>query len=574
MPQPELRTLLRHIQRLTGTSAESVLTDRDLLQRFVRRREEDAFAALVHRHGSLVLNVCRRLLHSEQDAEDVFQATFLLLARKASTVQWRDSVGPWLHSVALRLAQKLRTTEARREQHERRAAEARPSSFVNDPSWREVCVALEEEVARLPERYRTPLLLCCWEGKSRDEAAHHLGWSLGTVKGRLERGRELLRRRLAKRGLVLSAVLLTLSVAACAVPDSLVGATVRAARVAVGTLPEAVERLITMGTTMLGTAKWKIVLTITLGLLTIGFGVGLCSFLARPAPSTEIAAKPEAPPDAEKPAPELLPPPKGEAPVPILRADADPLHPRAIRQLGTTRWRMTEALKSLTCSGDGKRLATVSRGGLVQVWETASGMELRKLRMGMVSQITLSNDGALVVASVSTDTEGVDNICLWPEGKADVTRSFSVSDRVCSLLLDGNRLWVGGREGIYCWDVEKGVRIAEHKFAKPHRVWAMAVSPGAPGLLAVGTTSGIRLYDEKGRENWMRLISEEMNRRIPSPSHPMASQSPLEPTREVCTCSISGNSVRSALRVGSTFRGSRKVILPLLPLSTRPIAHN
>jgi RNA polymerase sigma-70 factor (ECF subfamily) len=110
-----LRTLLRHIQRLTGTSADGVLTDRDLLQRFVRHRQEDAFAVLVQRHGALVLNVCRRLLRSEQDTEDVFQATFLLLARKASSVPWRDSVGPWLHSVALRLAQKLRTAETRRE---------------------------------------------------------------------------------------------------------------------------------------------------------------------------------------------------------------------------------------------------------------------------------------------------------------------------------------------------------------------------------------------------------------------------------------------------------------------------
>jgi RNA polymerase sigma factor (sigma-70 family) len=502
MPQPELRTLLRHIQRLTGTSADGVLTDRDLLQRFVRQCEEDAFAALVQRHGALVLNVGRRLLHSEQDAEDVFQATFLLLARKASTVQWRDTVGPWLHSVALRLAQKLRTTQARREQHERLAAESRPSSFVEDPSWREVCVALEEEVARLPERYRNPLLLCCWEGKSRDEAAQHLGWSLGTVKARLERGRDLLRRRLGRRGVVLSAGLLALSVASVGVPESLAGATVRAARVAVGTLPEAVERLVAMGTTMLGTAKWKIALAITLGLLTVGFGLGLSSYLARPAPSTEIAAKPEAPPDAEKAAPELLPPPKGEEPVPIVRVDTDgdPLPQEAIRRLGTARWRMTDALQSLACSEDGKRLATASRSGLVQVWDTATGKVLRELKMGQVGQVAISSDGEVVAAAVDTDNPGVGGIYIWPEGKKEATRFFKVSDRVYSLLLDGNRLWVGGREGIYCWDVEKSLRIIEHKFVKPDRVWAMAVSTGAPGLLAAGTTSGLRLYDEKGRE--------------------------------------------------------------------------
>jgi RNA polymerase sigma factor (sigma-70 family) len=499
MPQPELRTLLRHIQRLTGTSADGVLTDRDLLQRFVRHRAEDAFAALVQRHGSLVLSVCRRLLRSEQDAEDVFQATFLILARKASTVQWRDTVGPWLHSVALRLSQKMRTAKERREQHERRAAEVRPLSFEDDPSWREVCVALEEEVARLPERYRTPLLLCCWEGKSRDEAAQHLGWSLGTVKGRLERGRELLRRRLEQRGLVLSAGLLALSVAACSVPESLAGATVRAARVTAGALPEAVERLLAMGTAMLGTAKWKIALAFTIGLLTVGIGLGLSSYLARPAPSPEIAAKPETPPDAEKPEPELLPPPKDQTPVPIVRADAesDPLPQGAVRRLGTIRWRMTDALKAVACSGDGKRLASVDNGGMVQVWDAGTGKELRHLTLGAACKVAISKDGELVATSVETDKDGEEKIYLWKEGE---TQGFTVSDRVYSLLLDSNRLWVGGRDGFYCWDIEKGDMVLEHKFATPGRVRAMASSPGAPGLLAVGTTAGLFLLDDSGRE--------------------------------------------------------------------------
>jgi WD40 repeat protein/DNA-directed RNA polymerase specialized sigma24 family protein len=430
----------------------------------------------------------------------VFQATFLLLARKASTVQWRDSVGPWLHSVALRLAQKLRTAETRREQHERRAAEGRPLSFEDDPSWREVCVALEEEVARLPERYRTPLLLCCWEGKSRDEAALQLGWSLGTVKGRLERGRELLRRRLAQRGLVLSAGLLALSVAACAVPDSLAGATVRAARMTAGTLPEAVERLVAMGTTMLGTAKWKIALALTLGLLTVGFGIGLSSYLARPAPSTEVAAKPEAPPDAEKPAPELLPPPMEQTPVPVVRVDADgdPLPQGAIRRLGSTRWRMTEPLWSVICSRDGNRFATVSSGDLVQVWDAESGKELGKVTIEKVSKLVFSTDGKALAASFETENDAVEGVRVFDCAtcKELSSRTFTVSDRIYSLLLDGNRLWAGCRKGISCWDVEKGTTLIEHTFEKPDRVWAMALSPCPPRLLAVGMSAGIRLYEE------------------------------------------------------------------------------
>src|SRR5207248_2259038 len=195
--RPELGTLLRHIQHLAGPGAPAEVSDRELLTRFAVRREEAAFATLVQRHGPLVLGVCRRLLRREQDAEDVFQATFLVLARKAGSVRWRDSVAPWLHAVAHRLALKARAEAVRRRRHERQAAEARPAADAGDLSWREAAAILEEELGRLPERYRAPLLMCCWEGKARDEAARLLGWTVGAVKGRLERGRELLRKRLA-----------------------------------------------------------------------------------------------------------------------------------------------------------------------------------------------------------------------------------------------------------------------------------------------------------------------------------------------------------------------------------------
>ncbi len=370
-----------------------------------------------------------------------------------------------------------------------------------------MCVILEEEVARLPERFRNPLLLCCWEGKSRDEAAQQLGWSLGTVKARLERGRQMLRQRLARRGLTLAAGLLALSVASGAVSAALTASTVRGARIAVGaatgTLPEGIKRLLAMGTTMLGFAKWKIALAITLGLLTVGLGLGLTSYLTRPTPSPEIAAAPENPaPAPQKADPELLPPPKGEPPVPVLRVDAsgDPLPQEAIRRLGTTRWRMTDTLWSVACSGDGKRLVTASREGPVVVWDTATGKPLRELAGERIWDVAISMDGEIVAASVDTDRPDVDGIFVWTEGKKDPTRFFKVSDRVSSLLLKGNRLWVGGRKGVYCWDVETGNSIVERKFTQPHRVWAMAVSPGVPALLAVGTSGGIELYDEKGKQ--------------------------------------------------------------------------
>ncbi len=558
MPQPKLRTLLRHIQRLIGTSADGVLTDRDLLQRFVRQREEDAFAALVQRHGALVLNVARRLLHSEQDAEDVFQATFLLLARKASTVQWRDTVGPWLHSVALRLAQKLRTTQARRKQHERRAAEVRASSFEDDPSWREVCVALEEEVARLPERYRTPLLLCCWEGKSRDEAAQQLGWTLGTVKARLERGRDLLRRRLGRRGVVLSAGLLALSVAiAWACRTLWPGQRYAGAWSLSGRCPRQSKDLCCDGDNHARNRK-------------VEDRSGAHTWPAH----GRVGTRPEFVPGAtraldrgrgqargaagcrETGAPELLPPPKGEAPVAIARVDADgdPLPQQAIRRLGTSRWRMTEELKTVACSGDGKRLATASRNGLVQVWDTATGKELRTITVEKVSQVVFSTDGKALAASFETDDAAVEGVRVldWATGKDLSPRYFMLSDRVYSLLLDGNRPGQG----------PGGHLLLGHADRNQHHRAQVRGTPIAYGRwpfrrvlpdcwqreqvrASVSTTKTVK------NSTGISSRGRERKRRTLSPSHPMGGRWPSEPMRATCT---SGTSPRSASSTGSVQR--------------------
>src|SRR5262249_43591637 len=154
--------------------------------------------------GPLVLGVCWRLLHDWHDAEDAFQATFLVLARKAGAVRWRDSVSNWLYQVAYRVATKARADASRRRGHERRAA--KENRFLGETgltpnreaTLREVCAVLDEELHGLPERYRAPLLLCYLEGQTQDQAARRLGWSLRTLKRRLEQARELLRRRLTR----------------------------------------------------------------------------------------------------------------------------------------------------------------------------------------------------------------------------------------------------------------------------------------------------------------------------------------------------------------------------------------
>jgi RNA polymerase sigma factor (sigma-70 family) len=173
-------------------------TDGELVRQFVARRDEAAFAALVRRHGPMVLGVCRRTLGDRHDAEDAFQATFLVLARKAAAVRPPGRVGNWLYGVACRTARKARAAAVARRARAR--AGARPEAVPPDgrAEWREV---LDRELGRLPDRYRAPIVLCDLEGRSYQEAARQLGWPAGTLSGRLSRGRALLARRLLRRGL-------------------------------------------------------------------------------------------------------------------------------------------------------------------------------------------------------------------------------------------------------------------------------------------------------------------------------------------------------------------------------------
>jgi RNA polymerase sigma factor (sigma-70 family) len=204
--------LLRRIHKLARVS-DPPHADAQLLQAFVQGRDPAAFAALVERHGPLVLAVARRILHEPHDTEDVLQGTFLVLARKAGSIRKRASLGSWLHGVAYRLAKRARAQSARRRLHERQAPPREGSTPEAELGWREACVVLDEELHRLAEPHRLPLVLCYLQGHTQDEAARHAGWSLRTLRRRLERGRELLRLRLERRGVTLPAALLAAGLA-------------------------------------------------------------------------------------------------------------------------------------------------------------------------------------------------------------------------------------------------------------------------------------------------------------------------------------------------------------------------
>ena len=199
-----LAKLIAKTRVMAGISGLHDLNDGQLLDQFIHGNEM-AFTALVARHGGLVMGVSRRILQHTQDAEDAFQATFLVLARKAGKMIWNESIANWLHGVAYHMACQVRRARARHQSRQPLGDDCAVAS--PDPSWSELKPVLDEELNRLPVKYRIPLILCCLEGKSRDEAAAQLRWSLGSVKGRLERGREMLRTRLAKRGMTLSAAL-------------------------------------------------------------------------------------------------------------------------------------------------------------------------------------------------------------------------------------------------------------------------------------------------------------------------------------------------------------------------------
>jgi RNA polymerase sigma factor (sigma-70 family) len=226
-----LGEVIRRIGRSVGLQSDLALTDAQLLARFVKGRDEPAFAALVVRHGPMVLGVCRRLVRDAQEAEDAFQATFLVLARKAAVIQRQPLLAGWLYGVAYRVAVRLRGQTIRRRTREQHDVDLTTLAASDDGGYSDTHPLVHEEVGRLPDKYRSAVILCYLEGKTNEEAALQLRWPVGSVKSRLSRARDLLRTRLTRRGLTLSAGLLTtvLLVNKASASPALADATIRGA---------------------------------------------------------------------------------------------------------------------------------------------------------------------------------------------------------------------------------------------------------------------------------------------------------------------------------------------------------
>jgi polysaccharide biosynthesis/export protein len=319
------------IRTLFGVGAVAGLTDGQLLQRFADgggEAAELAFAALVERHGPTVLRVCGWVLSDPQDVHDAFQATFLVLVRRAGSIRRRDSVASWLYGVALRVASGARSATVRRRVHERRAAELRSGGAIASTAQdRDLREAVHEEIGHLPDPYRAPLLLCDLEGLTHEEAARRLGWPVGTVKSRQARGRERLRGRLIRRGLAPAGAgacggIFAARSAQAAVPAALVhevvGSAMRvaSARGAAGVVSAPVAALVEGGLEAMLMAKLKVGAAILLVAGVLGGGGAILAQQASGRPRSsratrgpEGSARRAAPARAESGKPYLVEPP-------------------------------------------------------------------------------------------------------------------------------------------------------------------------------------------------------------------------------------------------------------------------
>jgi RNA polymerase sigma factor (sigma-70 family) len=460
------------------------------------------------------------VLSNEHDADDVFQATFLVLVCKAGSIRKAASVGSWLHSVAYRIAQKARVNAAKRRLREKQAATTSPPDPAEEAARRELCRLLDEEVERLPEKYRAPLVLCYLEGNSHAEAARHLGWPHGTVCGRLARARELLRSRLAQRGLALSAGSLTAVLSeesgAAAVPAALLDATLKSAgQVAAGTATPASVLSTQVAALTEGVLRAMVVsklkgaaLLLLAGSLLLAAAAVLAQQIGtpHPPPGRHAAGPKPSAKDGKQPGEQ-----KTQAGTDRY---GDPLPAGSLVRLGTARFRHGGAVRSVACARNGKIIASAGDDHMIYLWDAATGKLLHQLNghSREVTAIAFSPDDQ-TLASGSMDTA----ICLWNtatgkklrqigKGKQGSVASISFSPR-------GRRIASGSYGGtIRLWEVATGKNLQDLRTG-PDQVF-LAFSPSGTILASGSGDDCLHLWD---------LASGKKLRRLNGPQQRIAS---------------------------------------------------
>jgi RNA polymerase sigma factor (sigma-70 family) len=529
MAASPLSPVIEHLRRFAFLADAAVMTDEQLLDSFVRRRDELAFEVLIRRHGGMVMGVCRRVLGGYHDAEDAFQATFLVLSRKAASICVGGSLANWLYCVAFHTALKAKAVAAKRRKREHEVAEMPKPESAPPEHGRELHALLDQELSRLPEKYRVAIVLCDLEGRTRKEAAHQLGCPEGTVATRLARGRALLAKRLTQRGVTLSAAAIAgseaLSIASACVPSPLVITTTTkaAALYASGKTIAGVvsSNVAALAAGMLQTMVMTKLKTIALAALAIGLvAVGGGALVTR----SMIAAQRErtqqlTPQVAAKDWPDPIGPPKPPEPIqaaaqaapdlnqgPRRDPDGGSLPEGALTRLGTIRLRHGAIIGSLAFSPDGAILAASGEyyGGedrSIYLWDVKTGRELHRLpgREGRHASIAFSPDGKMLASAGwgestirlwDTATGKELNHCDEKEPYAFRALTFSLSGDVLASVHAGPK-----RDSIMLWNPRNGEKISElhgHKGV----LSSLAMSPDGKTVAAVGEGSILYVWTE------------------------------------------------------------------------------
>jgi RNA polymerase sigma factor (sigma-70 family) len=513
MASTPLHAIVRRLRHVVRPEGAGELTDARLLERFVADRDEAAFEVLVWRHGPVVLNVCRRLLRQEHDVEDAFQATFLVLVRKAASIGRREALAGWLYRVAYRIALAARVSIARRTAHEKPCLDGCDTAGGGDPADEairsELRPFLDAAVNGLPEKYRWPVLLCHLEGKTYEEAAQQLGCPKGTIAIRLARGRALLRKRLGPRAVTLAtgalATSLTPSPASAAVPSAWVTATVQNAwRLATGQgsgTPSSRAAVLAEG------ALWALdadrlktaALVLAAGILVAGIGLAT---LRTPAASSPEVAEPAAGQDARPSPPEGKPERQD--------ADGDPLPPGALARLGTLRFRHGQNVADIAFAPDGKSLAAVD-SDMLCLWDMATGKELRRLE-----RATAGHGLTFAPAGKSLASADFGAIHIWDPATGQQLRQFPLEgERVQSLTFspDGKTLaWMTRDNILRLSDATTG-KVLHQWPGRPNVVpSSVAFSPDSRTLaLACQKDNDFPLYDTATGKELRRFVGHRQS---------------------------------------------------------------
>ena len=471
------------------------LNDEDLLGRFLESRDEAAFAALLHRHGPMVLGVGRRLLHHAQDAEDVVQATFLLLVRKGATIRKHASLGSWLHGAAHRLSLQLKKRDMNRRTREKHVVTRRQRSSDS----RELCELLDTALQGVSEKYRAALILCYLEGRTQEQAAQHLQIPIGTLQSRLTRGRRQLSRYLSSHGWTLStsgvATLLIAETAPAALPSEFIGASLQAARSCAsgqslhGLVSASVTFLVDSGLRSLAVSKlaWASVAVMTLVVLAGGAGL-----VALESPQgTEVTPK-AAGAKGEKKEPEVSKP----------RVDryGDALPEGALARLGTVRFRQGGTIHELAFSSDGKTLMAAD-GGSVHFWDAATGKLVRRIgdHQGDLFSPSASLTAATTIALRTRD--GTVDVIDTKTDRVIHRHAFGSYPLISSLSPDGKLLAVyvnvrkqGDDDRIALVDATTGAEV--HRLnGHEDRIHCMVFTADSKTLVTSSDDKSIRFWD-------------------------------------------------------------------------------